>query len=827
MALPAGAQPPGPEIAGRQAIFFPYVPNGVDIEEGNGPWYGVITVQNLEDYAVDIEIRDASGDTVTTATLNAHASKTFSADLLGIDDESAGAVYVVTQCVDTDSVDVTKGPLDSADIVDVPGWDGDTGSIVVSQGETTYVQGTDYSVVVVDADTIQIDWATGNIDADEPAPGSIYEVEYGLAELRCDRVGGIEKHASVDLSSAGRTSEDTVAVTGYTALPLSDVALSRGLDPDSTLDDVLGETGQWNWAFPIVQTNNGWNSVIHVRNFSGVDNCGITVTFYQSPSGSSDPSFGSFTTLLDAGQMVDVDLLAEGFPSSVNDWVGQAWVSADCAIAATVDRLKDETDMALTLIPQPRVDTGEYAKYGPLVYENFSGWNTGITFANLSDTASNTVTISFYNQNGQLVSSDQRVLQPRAVEYIYRPATANQELGGPVGSLQQVVVQGTAPLAAAADSVKYLSGREEGQALSYLLQGGAAEGETLSVALIQKGTSLAPSGQFSGDTSGVQLFNTSSTGPATVWYAFFDQTGALVAPTLTGPVATTIGALGAATLYTPFFAEMPNGFQGSFLATVVSGGPVAAVSNTVNYDVVGDGTAAYNAFLSTGLVGFNLALDPAAATNLAGTDHTVTATLTFGTQPVEGVDVLFTVTSEGNPNPASGTGVTNGDGEAAFTYTNDTAGDDTITACADLNGNSVCDTAFEPTATASKTWIIAEGTLALNPTSTAAANVGDNTADTTATVTVTNTTDPVPVVLVIADVSADGSFAVCSAADDNDTAGTTSGGATNTFTVNLYACAGASTNTFDVAAYHDVNRSGSFDSGTDVQIGTTQTFTLP
>ncbi|MCM8750721.1 hypothetical protein NET02_16410, partial [Thermomicrobiaceae bacterium CFH 74404] len=111
--------------------------------------------------------------------------------------------------------------------------------------------------------------------------------------------------------------------------------------------------------------------------------------------------------------------------------------------------------MALTLIPQPRVDTGAYAKYGPLVFENFNGWNTGITFANLSDSASNTVTVSFYNQAGQLVSSEQRVLQPRAVEYVYRPATADVGTGGPVGDLQQVVVEGTAPLAAAADSVKY------------------------------------------------------------------------------------------------------------------------------------------------------------------------------------------------------------------------------------------------------------------------------------------------------------------------------------------------------------------------------------
>ncbi|MCM8750465.1 hypothetical protein NET02_15045, partial [Thermomicrobiaceae bacterium CFH 74404] len=391
--VPAGAQPPGPEVPGKNAIFFPYIPNGVDIEEGNGPWYGVIAVQNLEDRAVDIEIISAAGDSITTATLNPHASKTFSADALGIEDEAAGAVYVAAECDETGTARITRQDA-SRDVALLPGWDGNIGTIKITQDGTTYDpfedgQG-DYLLEVFGGDDgVDVIWFfeagenEGQAIGDHPAIGTEYTITYQLRDPICPRIGGIEKHASVDLSSAGRTSSDTVAVTGYTALPLSDLALSRGLPADSTLDDVLGETGQWNWAFPIVQTNNGWNSVIHVTNFSEVDSCGITVTFYQSPSGSSDPSLGSFTTLLDAGEMVDIDLLAEGFPTGVNEWVGQAWVSADCAIAATVDRLKDEEDMALTLIPQPRVDTGTYAKYGPLVFENFNGWNTGITMANL------------------------------------------------------------------------------------------------------------------------------------------------------------------------------------------------------------------------------------------------------------------------------------------------------------------------------------------------------------------------------------------------------------------------------------------------------------
>ena len=144
--------------------------------------------------------------------------------------------------------------------------------------------------------------------------------------------------------------------------------------------------------------------------------------------------------------------------------------------------------------------------------------------------------------------------------------------------------------------------------------------------------------------------------------------------------------------------------------------------------------------------------------------------------------------------------------------------DTDTTVWADLDGQGDLD-AEEPSD------VVATGTLALSPSSTAAANVGNDTADTTATVTVTNTTDPVPVVLVITDGTANGSFEACANPDDNVASGTTSGGATNTLTVNLYACAGTTGDTFSVAAYHDLNANGQFDSG-EPQIGMTQTFTI-
>ena len=66
-------------------LFFPWVPNG-EILDGDGPWYGTVTVQNLENYRINIQFGDTAGMEVDglATTLEAHASKTFSAEQLGI-----------------------------------------------------------------------------------------------------------------------------------------------------------------------------------------------------------------------------------------------------------------------------------------------------------------------------------------------------------------------------------------------------------------------------------------------------------------------------------------------------------------------------------------------------------------------------------------------------------------------------------------------------------------------------------------------------------------------------------------------------------------------
>jgi hypothetical protein len=77
-----------------------------------------------------------------------------------------------------------------------------------------------------------------------------------------------------------------------------------------------------------------------------------------------------------------------------------------------------------------------------------------------------------------------------------------------------------------------------------------------------------------------------------------------------------------------------------------------------------------------------LILDPPAALNPPGTDHTVTAIYKIGGVPQQGVTIEFEVIA--GPNTGEmGSDVTDGNGEAKFTYTSDgTIGIDTIQATA-------------------------------------------------------------------------------------------------------------------------------------------------
>jgi hypothetical protein len=106
-------------------------------------------------------------------------------------------------------------------------------------------------------------------------------------------------------------------------------------------------------------------------------------------------------------------------------------------------------------------------------------------------------------------------------------------------------------------------------------------------------------------------------------------------------------------------------------------------------------------FQSGGPPGTTIQLTPATSVNPTGTSHTVTAVVRNGTEPVQGMTVLFVVTS---PTGFTSRCVTDQDGVCPLTYQGpDTPQADDIRACADTNVNGEQDL-LEPCADASKVW---------------------------------------------------------------------------------------------------------------------------
>jgi hypothetical protein len=110
----------------------------------------------------------------------------------------------------------------------------------------------------------------------------------------------------------------------------------------------------------------------------------------------------------------------------------------------------------------------------------------------------------------------------------------------------------------------------------------------------------------------------------------------------------------------------------------------------------------------------DLQLTPTSATNPAGTDHTVTATVTQSGTPLSGALVSFTVTGQnagvsGTCNPTSC--MTDSSGNVTFTYHDiNGPGTDTINASVTVGG-------ITEHATATKTWVASPAQLTLAPPS--------------------------------------------------------------------------------------------------------------
>ncbi|MCX2727134.1 Ig-like domain-containing protein [Thermomicrobium sp. 4228-Ro] len=359
---------------------------------------------------------------------------------------------------------------------------------------------------------------------------------------------------------------------------------------------------------------------------------------------------------------------------------------------------------------------------------------------------------------------------------------------------------------------------------------------TLALPLFQVGDT---NGQ--GDISGFTLFNpTSRQQLANV--QILSASGAAVPPSQVGtsenPVLVAVPAGGYAVIYpypTDFgttFTSVPRNFTGTALVGVTDGagsgsGFLVGVSNVVNYQVAGDGSGVFvltpTRHPALTLENFALRLEPSVTLAKTGEEVTLTATLTADGSPLEGRTIRFRVSSEGSPDPATGSATTDSDGRASFAFSNDTAVTNTVTAWWDINQNGLQDVG-ELADTSQVTWVATvSGELTLqggvsgsapNYTVPASSLAGSGTVTTQARCDLDpNTPTGIPVLLHFE--STGGATARWGGAPTASTSGTTAvvtSGANNVATANLILVDGSAGNTYTVTCYLDYGATGVLES---------------
>jgi hypothetical protein len=680
-------------------VYFPWVPNGSEID-GTGPWYGTVTLQNLENRAVSLDVYRgvglATGPTggwtlAETIVLAANGSITLSAATLGVPEP--GAPVKVLGWLDR------GGPVGDELQCWVIHDDG------THQNITGLLGGLPGDAIVHCAEIAA--QMPGVVDS------YILKVHRGEARpARFARIAGVQKQVSPLPSFDAKTSAAHVIVDGYTGL--------NGAQIDTRFQHVL----------PIIQTNNFWNTYIRLANFapSGTGLTPYTITIYESfGSGAAGASVGEFTGAFRPGQVTDINIMDH--PAIGPGFVGTAFITVNVPAAAAVERVKAVSDMLIMNTSRPILEDDAFAS-APLIFQNWNNWNTGISVANTNPAANLAATINYHPPLSG-VAVEHFNIPPRSMEWVYRPGTHELGIGLPdqTQALGAAKIQGNTTHHSAVDQVKYDFQGDDvdaGNAMSYIavpfrdhatgagVAGPFEAGDILALPLFQKGSPLTGLG----DTSGIQFFNASADHSVTANIFIYDTTGNLVAPTLVTPITHTLAPHGNFTLYAHHLHELPVGFQGSVKVQVSGAGLLSAVSNNVNYAVQGDGAAAFNLVKVPGLpaqrVATSFTVSPPSDTNLIGDTHTITVTVFDQVgDPIAGVGVRARVTesSAGNqgvwlqPDPAT----TGANGVAQLSYTGANVGHDTITVWVD---------GFDPV-TVSKTWqaytLLLEPVLDRNP----------------------------------------------------------------------------------------------------------------
>jgi hypothetical protein len=181
----------------------------------------------------------------------------------------------------------------------------------------------------------------------------------------------------------------------------------------------------------------GFESVVYLQN-AGIDCTTVEIWFRQQ-----DDCLRAL--------ICEVFTLAPGetFQFSASDcvgpgWLGSAWLRTSQPMAIVVDHIAPSLLMTYAGTPgqlkysfngEAFYTPGSFVAYGPLVYSEYQGWDTGIQVQNLSGTLAAKVKVYFLDRSGGIITTLVDWICPRGSQSFFLPAVAGLP-GNWVGSVR-------------------------------------------------------------------------------------------------------------------------------------------------------------------------------------------------------------------------------------------------------------------------------------------------------------------------------------------------------------------------------------------------------
>jgi hypothetical protein len=193
-----------------------------------------------------------------------------------------------------------------------------------------------------------------------------------------------------------------------------------------TYDPVFGGFGYY---VPLLYADKaGFNSVMYIQN-GGLECSSIEIWFKAQDDCLRARICEVFT--LAPGESFQWDATNCVGP----DWQGSAWLRSSQPLGIAVDIIGRDVMMTYIAEPSeinysfdpttPYVTEGDQVAYGPLIYSEYQGWDTGIQVQNLSPVVNAKVKVYFLDRSGDIITTLVDWICPRGSQTFFLPVVAD------------------------------------------------------------------------------------------------------------------------------------------------------------------------------------------------------------------------------------------------------------------------------------------------------------------------------------------------------------------------------------------------------------------